>query len=192
MNILKAKISIVGVRPLLWHHFGPDAIPVDGKRERTGVAGNDPEEWKRTVLKTPEGVLYVEGTYAFGAIRDGAKYTKKGRGSIQSAMSATLQIEEMIIETNRRLPDPITQDSSQDVYLDIRSVRNPTTKGRNVRYRVASSPGWKMTFTAVFDKTIISRHEMEAVLRDTGALVGIGSGRAIGFGRFEVEGFEVS
>jgi hypothetical protein len=48
-NIISATIAITGLRPLLWHAFGPDAIPVDGKRERTGVAGNDPIEWTRTV-----------------------------------------------------------------------------------------------------------------------------------------------
>lgn len=42
-NILNATVSIKGIRPLLWHAFGPDAIPLE-KREKTGVAGNDPEE----------------------------------------------------------------------------------------------------------------------------------------------------
>lgn len=43
--MLKATVSRQGVRPLLWHHFGPDTLPLDKKREKTGVAGNDPEEW---------------------------------------------------------------------------------------------------------------------------------------------------
>ena len=36
-NIMQAKVKIKGVRPLLWHHFGPDALPLE-RQEKTGVA----------------------------------------------------------------------------------------------------------------------------------------------------------
>ena len=48
-NILQAKVEVVGIKPFLFHAFGREAIPLQ-KGERTGVAGNDPEEWKRTPL----------------------------------------------------------------------------------------------------------------------------------------------
>lgn len=199
-NILTAKIKIKGNRPLFWHHFGRDAIPLE-KQERTGVAGNDPEEWKRTVLHTKDGQLYVKGNYAFSCLVGGARFTKKGRGSIQSLVAATLQIQEERIlidryipgfdSSNGGLPNELPEDSDLPVYLDVRSVRNPGTKGRNIRYRVVASPGWTANFTIEWDSTIVSRSEMEAVAIDAGKLVGIGNGRAIGMGRFVVEGFEI-
>ena len=86
-NILTAQITIEGTRPLLWHAFTPEAIPI-GKRERTGTAGNDPAEWRRTVLATPTGQLYLKHTYVFGCLRDGAKFTPLflsiGSGAIRS------------------------------------------------------------------------------------------------------------
>lgn len=201
-NIVRAKALIKGVRPLLLHHFGPDALPLE-KQEKTGVAGNDPEEWRKTALVTKEGQLYVEPSYVFGMIRDAAKYTKKGKGSIQSAVSATLQVVDGRVLIDRHFPDfpnghafdvktatAPPQDPDAPVYLDVRSVRNPSTKGRNVRYRVAASLGWSLSFTILFDKTVVSRAEMQAVLNDAGVLVGIADGRGIGFGRFTVEGFE--
>src|ERR1051326_8816126 len=90
-NMLTAEVTIRGIRHVLWHHFGPDAIPLE-KQEREGVAGNDPGEWRRTVLMTKERQLYFKANYVFGCLREAAKYTKKGRGSIQSALSATLQV----------------------------------------------------------------------------------------------------
>jgi len=42
-NILQAKVEVVGIKPFLFHAFGREAIPLQ-KGERTGVAGNDPEE----------------------------------------------------------------------------------------------------------------------------------------------------
>lgn len=202
MNIIRAKVTIRGVRPLLLHHFGPDALPLE-KQERTGVAGNDPQEWRKTALVTKEGQLYVEPSYVFGTIRDAAKYTKKGKGSIQSAVSATLQVVDGRVLIDRHFPgfpnghafDVTTvaappQDPEAPVYLDVRSVKNPSTKARNVRYRVAASPGWSLAFTVLWDKTVVSRAEMQAVLNDAGVLVGIADARGIGFGRFTVEGFE--
>ena len=197
MATLTAKVKIRGTRPLLWHRFGPDAIPLE-KQERTGVAGNDPEEWRKTVLHTKEGQLYIEPSYIFGCLREAAKYTKKGRGSIQKLVQATVQvvddrilIDRFIPNFNGGLPEDITTDPDEPVYLDIRSVRNPSTRGRNVRYRVAAIPGWQTEFTIAWDATVVNRAQMEAVTIDASRLVGVGDGRSIGFGRFEVEEFTV-
>jgi hypothetical protein len=172
--------------------FGPDAMPLE-KQERTGVAGNDPEEWKKTVLMLPDSrQLYVKPTYVFGCIRDGAKHTKRGRGTIQSFVAATLQVTDSLIMVDRYVPqEPVTQDPTAPVYLDIQGVKNPTTKGRNVRYRIAAAPGWVAIFNLEWDKTIVSRGEMEAVVLDAGRFTGIGDGRNVGYGRFSVVSFEV-
>lgn len=193
-NYLYAQVSIKGTRPILWHHFGPDALPLE-KGERTGVAGNDPEEWRKTVLATKEGQLYVEPSYIFGAIRDGSRNVRKGRGSIMPMVASTLQVLEARVLVDRHLPDGLTTpppiDPEAPVYLDVRGVRNPSNKARNVRYRVAASPGWQASFTLMWDKTVVSRGEMQACLIHAGWLAGLGDGRSVGFGRFEVECFEV-
>ena len=203
-NLLEAKVSVRGTRPLFWHWFGPDALPLE-KQEREGVPGNDPSEWRRTTLCTKDGHLYLEPSYVFGAMRDGSKYTKRGRASIQKNVCATLQCTDNRIFVDRWLPgfpndhvcdlatvESPEQDPEAMVYLDIRGVRNPSTKGRNVRYRVAASEGWTCEFHLLWDKTIVSRGEMEAVIIDAGKLVGLGNGRAIGMGRFEVLEFTVT
>lgn len=191
-NIVIANVTIKGVRPLLWHHFGPDALPLE-KQERTGVAGNDPEEWKRSVLMTKNRQLYVGGDYVFATIRNGAKNIKQGRGSIQMNVAATLQVLNDRVLVDRFVPEEkdLTTDPEELVYLDIRSVKNPSTKARNVRYRIAASSGWKMEFQIMWDVTMVSRNQMESAVRDSGQFVGIGDGRSIGYGRFVVESFEV-
>jgi len=189
-NLVKAKITIRGTRPLLQHMFGPEALPLE-KAERTGVAGNDPEEWKRTCMVTKDGQLYVPGTYIFGVLRDAAKHTRKGKGSIQALVAATLQIEDERILLDRFVPEGgPTTDPTESVYIHVSGVRNPTTKARNVRYRLATAPGWIAECTIRWDKTIVSREQMRAVLNDAGVLVGLGDGRSIGYGRFETERFE--
>lgn len=194
-NILQVEVTIVGTRPLFWHVFGPDAIPSDksARTERTGAAGNDPEEWRKTVTFTKERQLYVDPSYIFGTIRDGAKHTKKGRGSIQASVAATLQVTDERVLVDRFMPEGEPErDSELPVYLDVRGVKNPATKGRNVRYRIAASKGWRMTFHLVWDRTIVSQAEMNGALIDAGKLSGVGDARSIGFGRFDVESFTVT
>ncbi|OPH52176.1 hypothetical protein BC351_33120 [Paenibacillus ferrarius] len=193
MYLILATVKIKGTRPLLFHCFTPDTISLQ-KKERTGVAGNDPEEWKRTYTATSGGQLYLSSTYIFGCLRDAARYTKKGRGSIQSDLSATLQVIDDKILLNRFINNQgdITTNSSQAVYVDVQSIRNPATKGRNVRYRLGLSPGWETSFTLLWDVTLVNRTQMEAVCIDAGKLVGLADGRSIGMGRFEVVSFEAN
>jgi hypothetical protein len=195
-NILSAAVTIEGVRPFLWHFFGPDAIPLE-KGEKTGVPGNDPESWKRTVLASPDDKrkLYILPTYVFGCVRDGSRHTKLGRGSLQPKVVATLQITDTLIYFDRTLPreDKLKlNDYTAPVYIDQRAVRNPKTRGANICYRVAASAPWTLTFHLQWDKTVVSRDQMASVLNDSGAYEGLGSGRKIGMGRFVVKKFEVS
>jgi len=203
-NIVQVKVTIKGMRPLFFHKFGREAIPLpEEKGERTGVAGNDPSEWRKTVMVNKTGQLFLEPTYAFATIRGGAKYVTKGRGSIQPSVSATTQIVDNRILIDRWFPgfpngkdldvksvDAPPEDPDNPVYLDVRGVVNPSTKGRNVRYRIAAAPGWTCAFTIIFDKSVVSRAEMESAIINAGKLVGIGNGRAIGMGRFDLVSFE--
>ncbi len=191
-NMVRVRVSIRGTRPLLQHAFGPETIPLE-KQEKEGVAGNDPGEWKRSCMVTADGQLYVRGDYVFSCLRDAAKHTKKGKGSLQAPLAATLQVEDTAILLNRWMPkegDPKHNDFTAEVYVDVRGVRNPSTKGRNVRYRLAASPGWECTFTLCWDKTIVARPQMQAILNDASVLTGLGDGRAVGNGRFDVVAFE--
>ena len=202
-NIVKANVKIKGSRPLFQHRFGPDALPLE-KQEKTGVAGHDPQEWRKTCMITKDGQLFIEGPYVFGALREAAKFHKVGRRSAVAAVSATLQVLDDRILIDRFWPDypngnkfdPLTaepppEDADEPVYLDIRGVRNPSTRARNVRYRICACSGWSCEFTLLWDKTIVDRNLMHSILIDAGRLIGVGNGRAIGMGRFEIESFEI-
>ena len=193
MALHKAKATITGVRPILFHGFSVDTISLE-KKEKSGVAGNDPSEWKRSVSFVPETrQLYVDSSYIFGCLRDGGKHLKVGRGTFQSKVASTLMVLNEMVLLDRFLPeeDALTQDKTAPVYLDIRSVKNPATKGRNVRYRVAASSGWQASFEIEWEATIVNRDQMLSILHDAGRFSGIGDGRSIGFGRFDVHSFEL-
>jgi hypothetical protein len=196
-NLLTAKVQIEGTRTLIWNHFGVDAIPLE-KQEREGTPGNNPEEWRKTVLTTADGQLYLLNSYIFRCIRDASPFIKRGK-AYQTAVAATLQVvEDTLLLPDLYLPQkpmPIEQGQSSDkapsVYLLVAGVKKPATGKRNIRYRIAAKPGWQCEFTLLWDKTVISRDEMKALCLSAGQMVGIGDGRAIGFGRFVVREFKV-
>lgn len=203
-NIITARIKIVGTRPLLQHRFTPDALPLE-KQEKTGVAGNDPENWRKTCIVDKTGQLFVDPSYIFATLREGGKGIKRNRGNISKFVASTLQVTDNKVMIDRFYPgfpcdsvfdaekvEVCGNDPDDPVYIDVRGVVNPSTKARNVRYRLACSPGWKAAFSIMWDKTVISSAEMESCAIEAGRLVGLANGRAIGMGRFEVESFKVS
>lgn len=196
-NQIQATVLVQGVRPLLWHHFGPDAIPLQ-KQEKQGVAGNNPQEWQSTVCMTATRQLFVPNTYLFGCLRDAAPYTKRGK-RFQLEITSTLQIlDDPVLITNRFVPASPShvQEGQQpielpEVYVYVAGVRNPSTGARNIRYRIACAPGWQCSFRLQWDKTVVPRELMQSLCLDAGRMVGLGDGRCIGFGRFEVLAFEL-
>lgn len=188
-NILKAKISVQGTRTLLWNRFNVELLDVETKK--SGVKGNDCEEWKKSVLFTKNRQLYVMPEAIFSCIRDGAKYTRNGRSTMQNVVAATLQVVDTIVLVDRFLPYDITKDPSNDVYLDVRSVKNHSSRARNIRYRVAAKDGWKISFNITWDCTLLSEELLKAIIIDAGNYCGLGDGRTIGMGRFKLEKFQV-
>lgn len=185
-NMVRVHIKIRGNRELLQCRFGPDAIPLEAV-EKTGRAGNDPEEWKRSCMVADDGRLYIMATQVFGCIRDGGRHTTKGKSNFVKKVAATLQVEDAIIYLNRVKPEsPAHNAYTSEVYVDVRGCVNKNTKSRNVRYRLAASSGWECETVITWDKTIVPREIMRAIVADAGRLEGIGDGRSIGCGRFEV------
>lgn len=190
MKIVTVKIK--GSRPILFHAFQMEAISSLTK-EKTGSAGNNPEEWKKTLLEK-NNQLYVPGSYFAGCLKHGSKYTKAGRGTVQKSFMSCMLMRSEISLIDRYLPEgwqnksaeEMSKNSSDPVYLDVRAVMNPNSKGRNIRYRVACSPGWETEFSFEFDENVISTPQIKKIVEDSGKMIGIGDGRVLGYGRFNV------
>ena len=193
----KVKVEICGTKPILFHAFKVEKISSLTK-VKSGSAGNDPDEWRHTVLEKGNK-LYIPASYFLGSLKEGSKYTKAGRGSIQKSFMSSIDILTDISFLDRELPEgwkdlptpEFTTDSSQLVYLDIRGVMNPNSKGKNIRYRVACCPGWKTNYEFEFDDNIVSKSQVKKIVEDTEKMVGIGDGRVLGYGRYKIESCEI-
>lgn len=192
MSRLNAAISIKGIKPILINTFPLETL--DEGKSRGGTAGKDENSWKKTVLMTPDRELYVFASYLIGSIVNGGKYIKVGRGSLNKKVGSTLEcFPDIILLNGLKVPadNQITKNANDDVYIDVRSVTNPMTKGRNIRYRCAAKAGWKLSATISWDDAQVSIEQVKQCLYNGGQYEGIGDGRKIGFGRFEVTKFEL-
>jgi len=187
------NFKAVGTKSLLFHKFNIEEISSLTK-VRTGSAGNNPDEWKTTLFEV-NNQLYMPAAYWFASITNGAVYTKVGRGTVKNKVAACMVVDTEMTMLNRYLPkgwqemtaEEFPKNPTEPVYLDIRGVMNPNSKGRNVRYRVACSPGWETDVQVTFDDTIISMAQMKKVIEDAGKMIGIADARTLGHGRFAVE-----
>jgi len=184
------RIEIEGVKTILFNTFPIDTL--SASKPKSGMTGNDEESWKRTVLMTPDRNLFVYNTYLVGSITGGGKHIKVGKGNLSKKVGATLEVvEEKILIKDRFVPpdDEILRKSDELVYLDVRSVVNPMTKGRNLRYRVAAKEGWQAAATISWDDRAVSKEDMKSCVENGGLFEGIGDGRKIGFGRYKLLSF---
>lgn len=197
-NLLTARIHIEGTRILLWNHFGPHSLPLE-PQERDGIAGNDPQEWRQSVLMSPERELYLLPSYPFRCLREGGKLIKQGRSNLEKAIASTLRVQNTPIYIEGRsvpqnpefINNGIFSEAVPEVFIDVSGVVNPSTRRRNIRYRVATAPGWRCQFIVEFDKSIVTRNQLHSACIQAGAFVGLGDARQIGLGRFKVIAFEL-
>ncbi|MEK4669005.1 hypothetical protein [Niallia sp. FSL R7-0271] len=103
MALYSAKVRIRGTRPFIFNRFTEESISLPHeKKERQGVAGKNPEEWKKTFNATADGQLFISGSYIHRCLINAAKFTKRG---FQSQLAATLEtVDDYIHFTNRFLP----------------------------------------------------------------------------------------
>ena len=187
-----AKISVLGVKPLLFHTFPMDTL-TPGKA-KSGTAGRCEQEWKSTVLMMADRQLYILGSYPVASIKHGGKLIKVGKSSMLKKVESCLECSDnKILIDNRFVPEEkdLTTDETQDVYLDVRSVVNPMTKGRNLRYRIAAKAGWSFTTVISWDDGAVSSETIRQCIDNGGTYEGVGDGRRIGFGRYKCTSFEM-
>ena len=191
--IKTAKIEAKGNRPFLFNHLGINFLSTD-RKTLSGTSGNNAEEWKNSVLYNEKRQLYIPSSYILGSFKYGSVYTKIGRGTLMKKVVATLLVLDETILFDQFLPeekDLKINDLSEPVFLDVRTVKNPNTKGSNLRYRIGMKSGYEFSFKIMWDDSIVSENHMKNVARDAGMLVGIGDGRSLGFGRYEIKDFSI-
>lgn len=194
----EAVVEIEGLSSFLYHKFNIETL-TNTKNPKEGSTGNSPHEWKAKIWNEKRK-LYIPPIYIHSSISEGGKYIKVGRGNLLKYIRSSLTVLDQKIYFDRELPDDIENLNNENVstnpeepiYIDVRAVVNPMTKGKNVRYRLALAKGWKLKFKLAFDDSIVSKEQLKTATENAGTLSGIGDARTLGHGRFSVKKFTLS
>lgn len=172
------NVTVRSISPIMMHKFNGTsegtrmkALPDMQQAEASAYRMNG----EKSNLAIPGA--WITGCLIESFIRNAGRNQK---GAVELEVAPALQVEETLIDLKIR-----------DFMVDKRSIpikKNGKTTARDfcVRPKVDL---WKVAFTL---QSVLERpdKDIEEELRRAGKYVGIGSGRKIGFGRFEVLTFE--
>jgi len=178
------EVKIESLAPMLHHSSQGLGMTETSMKKKGGDAlSGDSEEWKKTVYYDEAVGVYLPATNVEAALIEGAKQFK-----ITGKATATKFFKSGVFITDDMLPFFVNGkkiSTLDEVEVDKRTVKNPSTKGRNVRYR-AIFRKWESTFKILISADdYISEKLLTDVIDYAGLYVGVGDFRPR-FGRFKL------
>jgi len=171
-------------------HHGAQAVGMQEKdtttRKPTGNAllGN-PEEWKQTIYFDEKDGVYLPATCFEASCKNASKQFK-----VTGRTTATKFVESGMFCVDDHLQflvdgKPIKTLDDERIVVDKRTVKNPSTKGRNVRYRAKFDKWFSKFRVIVTADDYISKDLLKQIIEYAGAYVGVGDYHPK-FGRFKL------
>ncbi len=182
-----ATYSIRGTTPLLMHSerlanpFDPLTVELKTLTKRRNKTVDDlleiaRVEWLGGLYHDDSGI-YVPGYNVLAALVGGGKMRKLGTAIKRGAI---VKEDKVPVEyTGTKKPDDLFKNKS---FVDIRSVKVGTSKVARCR---PIFKDWKLTFTVLYAEDTIQKTDLDLIVQDAGAMIGLGDYRPR-FGRFEV------
>lgn len=169
-------------------HHGSQAVGMEkstGKKKGGEALLGDENEWKKTIYFKKDIGVYLPAMAIEACLVNASKQFK-----ITGRQTATKYVKSGIFCTDEYLQflvdgKPIMSLDDPRIIIDKRTVKNPSTKGRNVRYR-AKFDKWESNFRIIVNSDdYLSKDILEEILGYAGNFVGVGDYRPR-FGRFKL------
>lgn len=184
------NVEIGNISPLLMH--GSQALGLDeeskAKKKKGGSALlGDENEWKKTIYFDPHIGVYMPAQNIEASLVEAAKQFK-----ITGRATATKFFKSGVFLTEEVIPLKVngkTVTSLDEVDVDKRCVKNPSTGGRQLRYR-AIFKQWSCNFNVIVSSDdYVPADLLRQVLEYAGMYVGVCDYRPR-FGRFQLLKFK--
>ena len=183
------KVRIEGLSPLL--HHGSHAVGMDkatNKQKGGNALEGDSDEWKKTIYYDELTGVFVPGINMEATLIEAAKEFK-----ITGRKTATKYFKSGVFINDDKMPITVKGKPITDldkVEVDKRTVKNPSTKMRNMRYR-AIFRQWEIVFVVtVAADDYIKQDLLKNVIEYAGMYVGLCDFRPR-FGRFRITDIEL-
>lgn len=174
------RVTIKGTKPLMHNRYPIEDQCLKKKRKR---AFNPREEVEKCLYKDSNGNIYQPAIHIEASlIKSAVDFPWKGRKSFKSIVSNGIEV------IPEKIPFEIPADPSK-YEIDIRSVVNPNTRGRQPKARPVWKD-WQFSFHIKVDEPDeLDAKTLKSILINAGKRYGIGTYRQK-FGRFKVKNFK--
>ena len=173
--MLKFKVQIKGIAPLLFNRFPEEDNPADKSKAKKAVLYRKAQV-DRSLYKTEDGKIYQPSEHLVGAmVKAATSFKLEGKKTYKDLVRGGVFVEPMKIV-----------HSSQKYVEDWRPVvinRGRVMKGRG------RMDNWELAFELVCIDERASAQDLKEILTYAGAYIGIGDYRPR-YGRFEVLKFD--
>jgi hypothetical protein len=179
-------VEIVGTAILLQNRFEGDK----GNHKATTTEIDWSQSWRKA-LYVKDGMVVQPSDHILGSMTKAAasfKIQGKRGKTYKDAINAFVMIEPVYLSHGIPVPEELSEDADQPIYVDIRPV--VVQRNRVERYRPALKEGWKLAFKIICIDDGLPSSVLNDVLILAGRTVGIGDHRPR-FGRFMVSRFEL-
>jgi len=169
-------------------HHGSQAVGMEkttGKKKGGEALLGDSDEWKKTIYFKESIGVYLPAMVFEACVVNAAKQFK-----VTGRQTATKYVQGGLFCIDEFLPffvdgKPIKTLDDPRIKIDVRTVKNPSTKGRNVRYR-AKFDEWESKFRFMVTTDDYLRTDLlKEIVSYAGNFVGVDDYRPR-FGRFDV------
>jgi hypothetical protein len=187
-NMKVFEVGIESISPMLHHGSQNVGMEKESLKKKGGIAlMGDPEEWKKTIYFDEEIGVYMPAISLEASFVNAAKQFK-----ISGRTTATKYFKSGVFIMDEKLDFTVNGKkikSLDEVEVDKRTVKNPSTKGRNVRYR-AIFKKWQSHFKVLLSADdFISNELLKEVIEFAGMYIGVGDYRPR-FGRYKITSFK--
>lgn len=176
----KIQATIEGTAPLLLNAFSDAAKDIldGGKTGGKRTSEQKMAEVEDKVLKNKDG-LFIPSYYIRAAMRDGSKMEnmKLGKKGLAPYLEALVFVEPREI--------PLHKDTYD--FVDARIGRRPPRTGGAVLIRRPGiNTGWQLEIQVTIASDIVPEDSIREALQAAGLYCGLGDGRKMGFGKFQI------
>lgn len=188
---MKITCEIKGLSPLLINAFTSENEIAAGTGISSAIKSGQKllprEQAEKKLYQDKNGKLFIPGPNIFSCLVEAGRHIKAGKRQLTTAITslvpAGLQIEEIVL--------PLKHEGWE---VDVRSVVNPSTRGRFLCYRPRLD-AWSLSFTLEIDEEMFSEATVRQLVDIAGKRLGLGDFRPQRkgpFGRFVVVSWKVS
>lgn len=179
-----ARVSIVGVTPLLFHSWNIEAVDEKGKAAKNSAAKKT-DNVESYAYRDDEGHIAVPGVNFHACLIEAGRYVQDPRSSRKSARDL---LKAAIVPLTLFAPFEPHRETWD--YLDRRRVT--VQRAGITRTRPAMEKGWRLTFELLVNTPEYVNVELLASLvTNAGRLVGLCDFRPT-YGRFAMAGIELA